>query len=122
MQQWYASATIINLLLATGPFLYPFSYVSLGPILSCIILVLASASSYICATFMLEALSIAQNIKDYPGAPPRKERTTTEDLTNGRLDTEEEINTTGQRVKKSLFSKDIYEANKYFTAAYEYDS
>lgn len=95
MQQWYASATIVNLLLATGPFLYPYSYVSLGPILSCIILVLASVSSYMCATFMLESLSIAQNIKDYPGAPQSKERKTTDDLANGRLDTEEEINTTG---------------------------
>jgi hypothetical protein len=90
MQQWYASATIVNLLLATGPFLYPYSYVSLGPILSCTILGIASVSSYICASFMLEALSVAQNIKEYPGAPPRVGSTSSDDhIPNGLTKSQE---------------------------------
>jgi hypothetical protein len=58
-----ASSTVINLLLATGPFSYPYSYVHAGPIFSCAIIALTSFLAYVSATFMIEAISISQTIK-----------------------------------------------------------
>jgi len=54
-----ASATVVNLLLATGPFTYPYAYVSLGPVISVPILIINCALAYITATYMVEAVSIA---------------------------------------------------------------
>ena len=54
-----ASATVVNLLLATGPFSYPTGYVHLGPFLSCIIMSCTCFLAYISATFMVEAISVA---------------------------------------------------------------
>lgn len=58
-----ASSTVVNLLLATGPFSYPYSFVRLGPILSVIIMAITCVLAYISATFMVEAISMA-NSKD----------------------------------------------------------
>jgi len=54
-----ASATVINLVLATGPFTYPQGYVQLGPVLSTILMAITCLVAYITATFMIEAVSIA---------------------------------------------------------------
>lgn len=54
-----ASATIINLLLATGPFSYPYAYTSLGPVISAPLLFIMAILAYITATYLVEALSIA---------------------------------------------------------------
>lgn len=59
-----ASATIINLLLATGPFSYPYAYTSLGPVLSAPLLFLTAFLAYITATYLVEAVSIAAAIGD----------------------------------------------------------
>ena len=54
-----ASATVVNLVLATGPFTYPQGYVMLGPVLSTFLLVSTCFIAYITATFMVEAISVA---------------------------------------------------------------
>ena len=54
-----ASATVINLILATGPFTYPYGYTSLGPVIAAPLLFLTSYLAYITATYLVEALSIA---------------------------------------------------------------
>jgi len=54
-----ASSTIVNLVLATGPFSYPQGFVQLGPFISMILLVITCFISYMTATFMIEAVSIA---------------------------------------------------------------
>lgn len=54
-----ASATIVNLILATGPFTYPEGYVELGPVISSILLFVTCVVAYITATFMVEAVSVA---------------------------------------------------------------
>jgi len=59
-----ASSTVINLLLATGPFSYPYSYVTAGPIFSCTIIFITAFLAYISATFMIEAISISQTIEE----------------------------------------------------------
>jgi len=59
-----ASATIINLLLATGPFSYPYAYTSLGPVLSAPLLFVVSILAYITATYLVEAVSIATALGD----------------------------------------------------------
>lgn len=56
------SATIINLVFATGPFTYPQGFVQLGPVLSLFLLGMTCLISYISATFLIEAISVA-NIK-----------------------------------------------------------
>jgi len=58
-----ASSTVINLLLATGPFSYPYSYVNAGPVFSCIIIFCTSFLAYISATYMIEAIAISQTHK-----------------------------------------------------------
>ena len=54
-----ASATVINLILATGPFTYPYGYTSLGPVIAAPLLFIVSILAYITATYLVEALSIA---------------------------------------------------------------
>ena len=54
-----ASATVVNLLLATGPFSYPQEYTGLGPVLSTILLVICCNMAYITSTYMIEAISVA---------------------------------------------------------------
>ena len=54
-----ASATIVNLVLATGPFSYPQGFVGLGPVLSLSLLVFSCFISYVTATFMIEAIAVA---------------------------------------------------------------
>ena len=53
------SATLINLLLATGPFTYPQGFVLLGPVISLILLTLTTFIAYISATFIIESISVA---------------------------------------------------------------
>lgn len=54
-----ASATVVNLLLATGPFSYPYGYVSLGPVIAVPLLFITCILAFITATYMVEAVSIA---------------------------------------------------------------
>jgi Transmembrane amino acid transporter protein len=59
-----ASATIINLLLATGPFSYPYAYTALGPVISAPLLFITAFLAYITATYLVEAISIASAISE----------------------------------------------------------
>lgn len=59
-----ASSTVVNLLLATGPFSYPYSFVGLGPILSATIMAITCILAYISATYMIEAISMANSQDD----------------------------------------------------------
>lgn len=54
-----ASATIVNLVLATGPFSYPYGFVGLGPVLSLTLLAITTSVAYVTATFMIEAIAVA---------------------------------------------------------------
>lgn len=63
MSPLVASSTVVNLLLATGPFTYPYSYVGLGPILSSSIMFVTCFLAYISATYMVEAISLAHSVK-----------------------------------------------------------
>lgn len=54
-----ASATVVNLVLATGPFTYPYGFSQLGPILSIAVMIPTCIVAYITATFMIEAISIS---------------------------------------------------------------
>ena len=63
MSPLIASATVVNLLLATGPFTYPYAYVELGPVLSCCILFPTCFLAYISATYLLEAVSVANTFE-----------------------------------------------------------
>ena len=56
-----ASSTVVNLLLATGPFTYPYEYVNLGPILSTLIMIICCILAYISATYMVEAIAMANS-------------------------------------------------------------
>jgi len=57
-----ASATIVNLLLATGPFTYPQGFVQLGPVTSTVLMLITCYIAYVTALFMIEAVSIAHAI------------------------------------------------------------
>ena len=59
-----ASSTVVNLLLATGPFSYPYEYVNLGPILSTSIMLVCCILAYISATYMVEAIAMANSQDD----------------------------------------------------------
>jgi hypothetical protein len=59
-----ASATVVNLLLATGPFSYPYAYVSLGPVISAPLLFTVAFLAYITATYLVETISIATAVGD----------------------------------------------------------
>lgn len=63
MSPFAASSTVVNLILATGPFSYPYGYVSLGPVISAPLLFIMSILAYITATYLVEALSVAVAIK-----------------------------------------------------------
>jgi hypothetical protein len=54
-----ASATVVNLVLATGPFAYPQGFAELGPVLSIPLLLICTLMAYMTATFIIEAISIA---------------------------------------------------------------
>ena len=62
MSPLQASATVINLLLATGPFSYPQGYVALGPVISTTLMLVTCFIAYMTATFMVEAVSIANTL------------------------------------------------------------
>lgn len=59
MTPFAASSTVVNLILATGPFTYPYAYTALGPVISAPLLFLTSILAYITATYLVEALSVA---------------------------------------------------------------
>ena len=52
-----ASAAIINLLIATGPFGYPFGFVHLGPVISLTLLAITTCASYITTNYVVEVLA-----------------------------------------------------------------
>jgi hypothetical protein len=54
-----ASSTVVNLILATGPFSYPYAYTALGPVISAPLLFTTAILAYITATYLVEALSVA---------------------------------------------------------------
>jgi hypothetical protein len=58
-----ASATVINLILATGPFTYPSQFASLGPVFSLVFLFATAIISYITSTFLIEAISYANAVR-----------------------------------------------------------
>lgn len=58
-----ASATVINLILATGPFTYPSQFASLGPVFSIVFLFATAIISYITSTFLIEAISFANAVR-----------------------------------------------------------
>lgn len=58
-----ASATVVNLLLATGPYTYPYGYCALGPLISAPLLFITGTLSWISATYLVEALSVANTIQ-----------------------------------------------------------
>ena len=64
MSPFVASSTVVNLLLATGPFSYPYSFVGLGPILSSLIMLVCCFLAYISATYMVEAVAMANSQDD----------------------------------------------------------
>ena len=51
---------MVNLVLATGPFSYPYGFTRLGPVISLILLTITTFIAYITATYMIEAISVAQ--------------------------------------------------------------
>ena len=55
-----ASATVINLILATGPFTYPYGYTQLGPVISAPLLFIMCFLSYITSSYVVEAIAIVQ--------------------------------------------------------------
>jgi len=58
-----ASSTVVNLLLATGPFSYPYGFANLGPWLAFPIMISCCGLSYITATWLVEAVSIANAVQ-----------------------------------------------------------
>lgn len=52
-----ASAAIINLLIATGPFGYPYGFVHLGPVISLTLLCITTCASYITTNYVVEVLA-----------------------------------------------------------------
>lgn len=59
MSAWAGSATIINLVLATGPFSYPYPFVQCGFIISVTLMIVTLVIAYMTATFMIEAISVS---------------------------------------------------------------
>lgn len=59
-----ASATVINLILATGPFSYPYAYTSLGPVISAPLLFIVAILAYMTAMYLVETISIATALKN----------------------------------------------------------
>ena len=78
-----ASATIVNLLLATGPFTYPQGFVALGPVTSSVLMIITCFIAYVTSLFMIEAISVAAAIGDQsvlPDADKRESRERTESI------------------------------------------
>lgn len=69
-----ASATVINLLLATGPFTYPEGFVQLGPVTSSVLLIITCFIAYVTALFMVEAISVAYVVGDSQREKRKKRR------------------------------------------------
>jgi len=53
-----ASSTVVNLILATGPFSYPQGFTELGPVVSLTLLLITGVMAYISATWLVEIISI----------------------------------------------------------------
>lgn len=75
-----ASATIVNLLLATGPFTYPQGFVLLGPVTSTILMLICCFMAYVTSLFMVEAISVAAAIGDNTILPDADKRERSESL------------------------------------------
>ena len=69
-----ASATVVNLLLATGPFTYPEGFVELGPVTSSALLIMTCFIAYVTALFMIEAISVAYAVENVRKKERRAER------------------------------------------------
>ena len=61
-----AGATLINLILATGPFSYPDSYVKCSPLLGTALMTIVFFLAYMTAGFMIEALAISCAMRHNP--------------------------------------------------------
>ena len=61
-----ASATVLNLVLASGPFAYPAAFVALGPLYSTVLLVITAVVSYMASTFVIEAIKAVQDQNPEP--------------------------------------------------------
>ena len=68
-----ASATIVNLLLATGPFTYPQGFVELGPVTSSILMIITCYIAYVTSLFMIEAISVAHAVGDQDNENDKQE-------------------------------------------------
>ena len=75
-----ASATIINLLLATGPFTYPQGFVQLGPVTSTALMIITCFVAYVTSLFMIEAISVAHATGDSNILPDVDKRERAESL------------------------------------------
>lgn len=53
------SSTIINLVLATGPFSYPYPFVNSGIILAPLVMIVIMITAWMTATFLIEAISVS---------------------------------------------------------------
>jgi len=63
-----ASVTVVNLVLATGPFSYPYQFAALGPIMSLTLLFVTAFISYITSTYIVEAISSANALGSMAGS------------------------------------------------------
>ena len=54
-----ASCAVINLVLATGPFTFPYAFVQCGIVLGSVLMFFTMLVAYLMATFMVEALSVS---------------------------------------------------------------
>ena len=64
MTPMQASSAVVNLLLGTGPYTYPQGFVALGPVVSSILLFITCIIASITASFMVEAISLANAIDE----------------------------------------------------------
>jgi len=60
------SSTIINLVLATGPFSYPYPFVKSGIILAPLVMIVVMIIAWITANYLIEAISVS-SAKKYNG-------------------------------------------------------
>jgi len=56
------AATLVNLILATGPFTLPQGFSRLGPVFSMLLISITTFVAYVTATYMIEAVSVANAI------------------------------------------------------------
>lgn len=102
MSPFLASATVVNLLLATGPFTYPYAYVSLGPVISAPLLFITAIFAHVSATYIVEACSIAQIYKPEKDSKERSESVFAEE-TYESAEKREAINAKDLSMKDSTF-------------------